>query len=786
MLIFAITIFLSAFLLFQVQLISAKTVLPWFGGSPSVWTTCNLFFQGLLLAGYAYGHAAIRRISQRGQVCLHVFLLAASLSAAAALAFAWPSPITPPASWKPQGSGEPVVHILGILLISVGLPYFLLATTGPVLQAWLVRAHPRSSVYRLYALSNLGSLLALVSYPFLIEPRLRLQTQARVWSWLYVVFAMACAYCAVKSVRRGTLPAEEPMPSSNSLSLGSPDPVNSESSAASAANMSPHDDAPTRSLCAIWLGLAACASVLFLATTNQLCQEIAVIPLLWVLPLSVYLLSFIFCFARESWYSRRWFHPAFGAALLGACYVLYGGAERKLTQQIACYVGVLFVYCMVCHGELAKLKPSARFLTLFYLMLACGGVLGGIAVALLAPHLFPGFWEYQAGLLAAAILILAVLIRDKNSWLQTSGTRGSLAVLATVVLMPVCVVLAVPSLQNARKSVFYIVALLGLLFLAGRRKRGSQGSVPRQSIAFYCGAALFILALVLAGSLRARAVNAIASFRNFYGVLTVRSQNSGDPMREAYALSHGLTVHGYQFRAESKRRLPTSYYGTASGAGLALKYARDRAARATTDFGVRIGVVGLGIGTLAAYGRPEDSLRFYEVNPEVIRLATNSPYFTYIRDSPAKIDVVLGDGRISLERELQRGDRPGLDVLVIDAFSGDAIPVHLLTKEAFEIYLQRLKHPDGILAIHVSNRFLDLKRVVFRAAEEFAIPCVWIQSEPADSNTSSSDWMLLSRDFKFLNSTEVQESRGIEKPHSARARLWTDDYSNLFQVLKRE
>ncbi|HXN24098.1 MAG TPA: fused MFS/spermidine synthase [Candidatus Dormibacteraeota bacterium] len=799
MMIYAITIFLGAFLLFQVQLISAKTVLPWFGGSPAVWTTCNLFFQGLLLAGYAYGHAAVRRISQRAQGRVHALLLLASLGVAAALALAWKSPITPPGSWKPQGSADPVIHILAILLISVGLPYFLLSATGPILQAWLGRTYREQTVYRLYALSNLGSLLALVSYPFWIEPRMALQTQARFWSWCYAAFALACAYCALRSstaensaVLESPTPKERIFPGeqpSSEKHAGLGTAANDAIQAGSVHSVSCQKSgaAPTKGLCAIWLGLAGCASVLFLATTNQLCQEIAVIPLLWVLPLSVYLLSFILCFARERWYSRRWFHPAFGGALLTACFLLYGGAESSLGKQIGCYVGVLFVCCMVCHGELAKLKPSARFLTLFYLMSACGGVLGGIAVALLAPHLFPGFWEYQAGLLAASLLVLAVLTRDNNSWLQTSGTRGSLAVLSTAVLLPVCVILAIPTLQGARKSVFFIVALLALLFLVSGRKKGdvAPGSIPRRNVAFYSGAAIFILALVLGGSLRARSVNAIASFRNFYGVLTVRAQDPGDATREAYALSHGLTVHGYQFRADSKRRLPTSYYGTGSGIGLALKYAQ-----ATKPIihsaALRIGVVGLGIGTLAAYGRKGDSIRFYEINPEVIRLATKSAYFTYIRDSPAKVDVISGDGRISLERELQRGEEHDLDVLAIDAFSGDAIPVHLLTKEAFEIYLQRLKSPGGILAIHVSNRFLDLKRVVFRAAEEFGIPCVWVQSERTDALTSNSDWMLLSHDSTFLKSTDIQESRGIESPRAPRARLWTDDYSNLFQVLRKQ
>lgn len=774
MLIFAITIFLSAFLLFQVQLISAKTVLPWFGGSPAVWTTCNLFFQGMLLAGYTYGHAAIRRLSQRAQTWIHASILLASLAVAATLALVWRSPITPPLSWKPQGSGEPVLHILAILLISVGLPYLLLSATGPLLQAWLARTAPRDTVYRLYALSNLGSLLALITYPFLVEPRLTLQTQARFWSWCYAAFALACAYCAVKSGQfQNFVPVGQGAPASESLRGDSLHEVN-------------NGGRPAKALCALWLALAACASVLFLATTNQLCQEVAVIPLLWVLPLSIYLLSFILCFARESWYSRQWFHPAFGAALLAACFVLYGGAERSLAMQIACYVGVLFACCMVCHGELARLKPSARFLTLFYLILASGGVLGGIAVALLAPQLFSGFWEYQAGLLATALLVLIVLIRDKNSWLQTSAGRGALAVLAIAVLMPVCVVLAIPSLHSARKSIFFIVALLALLCLVSLRKRRSGAQASGQSVAFYCGAALFILVLVLAGSLRARSVNAIASFRNFYGVLTVRAQDVGDPTKEAYALSHGLTIHGYQFRTESKRRLPVAYYGTTSGVGLALKYAHQRASQSTASAtGLRIGVVGLGVGTIAAYGRAGDSIRFYEVNPQVIQLATNSPYFTYISDSRAKIEVVPGDGRISLERELRRGQQHDLDVLVVDAFSGDAIPVHLLTAEAFEIYLRRLKQPEGILAIHISNRFLDLKRVVFRGAEQFGIPSVWIQSEQ-DANVMNSDWMLLSRDAAFLNSAGVHDRRGIETPLAPRARLWTDDYSNLFQVLKKQ
>lgn len=776
MMIYAITIFLSAFLLFQVQLISAKTILPWFGGSPAVWTTCNLFFQGLLLAGYAYGHAAIRRLSQRAQGWVHTLLLLLSLAAAGLLALSWGSFITPPSSWKPQGSDEPVIHILSILFISVGLPYFILSATGPVLQAWLGRNSREQTVYRLYALSNLGSLLALISYPFLVEPLLALPTQARLWSWGYAAFALACAYCAVKSsLPQKSAPPEQLVDAAETQAT------------ANSADSTVTDAPPTKGQCAIWLGLAGCASVLFLATTNQLCQEIAVIPLLWVLPLSVYLLSFILCFARESLYSRRWFHAAFGAALLATCFILYGGAENSLGTQIACYVGVLFVCCMVCHGELAKLKPAPRFLTLFYLMVALGGVAGGVAVALLAPHLFPGFWEYQAGVLAASLLVLAVLTRDKNSWLQTSGTRGSLAVLSTAVLLPVCVVLAVPALQSARKSVFFIVVLLALLFVVTGRKGASVSprGIPGRNVAFYCGAAIFILALVLAGSLRARSVNAIASFRNFYGVLTVRTQDRGDATKEAYSLSHGLTVHGYQFQAVAKRRIPTSYYGTRSGIGLALKYAQA-ASPASNSGGLRIGVVGLGIGTLAAYGRPGDSIRFYEINPEVIRLATDSPYFTYVRESPATINIISGDGRISLDRELQHGEKHDLDVLAIDAFSGDAIPVHLLTKEAFALYLQRLKAPSGILAIHVSNRFLDLKRVVFRAAEEFAIPCIWAQSDQTDSLTSTSDWMLLSHDSAFLNSAGVQEIRGIEKPALPQARLWTDDYSNLFQVLKKQ
>ena len=724
-----------------------------------------LFFQVLLLGGYAYGHVC-SRLSPQTQRKLHCAVLLASLVVCGLLAFVWQSPITPGTSWKPSSADDPVWRIVVVLGVSVGLPFLILSSTGPLLQAWLGRTHAGNSVYRLYALSNLGSLLALLSYPFLIEPWLSLKTQARLWSWGYVFFALGCGYCALQ-VREFSGQRVAPLQDG----VGSSD-----------RSTRAETPAPGKSLYAIWLSLAACASVMFLATTNQVCQDIAVIPLLWVLPLSVYLLSFVICFEKGSWYSRRWFHPAFGLAVFLACFVLFDGATGSIVAQVGIYSFVLFICCMVCHGELVRTRPSSRYLTSFYLAVASGGAVGGVFVALLAPHLFGGFWEYQIGLWGTALCVLLILMRDKESWLYRSRFDAPILVVGVASMLPGLISLTMRNKHAAYDSLG-TVAVLFVVFLLTARKKTGLNPARAQAAPFCCGVALLILGAVLFASAGRQVQNSIALARSFYGVLALRLQNAADPNWEAYVLRNGRIGHGFQFRDQAKSNLPTAYYGLTSGVGVAILNHPRRFSSAGRPSDLRIGVVGLGIGTLAAYGRAGDYLRFYEINPDVIRLAKDPAYFTYLKECTAKVDLIPGDARLSLQNELEQKSAQQFDVLVIDAFTGDSIPIHLLTAEAFEIYLQHLRNPDGVIAIHITNRYLDLRPVISSAAEHFGLKSAWVGSSGDGRITMANDWMLTSKDSALLSSPVLLKASRTKNPHLPAFRMWTDDYSNLFQVL---
>ncbi len=767
---FALTIFLSAFLLFWVQLLLGKYILPWFGGTPAVWTACMLFFQLLLLGGYTYAHVLTSRFSPRAQSTLHSVFILVSLLLLAALTLVWSSPITPGSRWKPHSSDHPIWRIVTLLTVSVGLPYFILSSTGPLLQAWLRRTHLGDSPYRLYALSNLGSFLALLSYPFLLEPWLTLKTQARLWSCGYLGFAMGCGYCALRVRGRKVQDAAS---------------FEAETTGEASATEGVEVVRPSKGTYVLWLSLAGCASVMFLATTNQICQDIGVVPLLWALPLSLYLLSFIICFEKERWYSRRWFHPAFGLAIFMACFVLYDGALRSITAQIGIYSFVLFTCCMVCHGELVRCKPSSRYLTSFYLTVATGGAFGGVFVALLAPHLFRGFWEYQLGLWASTVLVLLIVIRDKESWLYRSRFGSPVLIVAGASLLPESAALTTAHTDKILSHFPALTALVLTLYVLTNRKQTGFDQARRRAAPVYCAAASLLLGIALFGSAIAHVRNALALSRNFYGVLAVLPQNTDEPDRRAYALKHGRILHGFQFRAEAKRRLPTAYFGPTSGVGLALLHHSRSSVNQANRRNFRIGIVGLGVGTIAAYGQAGDTIRFYEINPEVIRIASDGAYFSYLKDSLARIDVIPGDARLSMERELDRGELQEFDLLAIDAFSGDAIPVHLLTREALEIYLKQLRKPGGVLAVHITNSYLDLKPVIFRVAEHFGLRTAWVHSSGDGRTVSESDWMLLSQDSDLPNSALTAKPSILKEAHLPAIRLWTDDYSNLFQVLKR-
>ena len=760
------SIFLGAFLLFAVQLMLGKYLLPWFGGTPAMWSTCMFFFQTLLLAGYAYAHALANWFSPRVQSYLHSALLFSSLVVLSFLAAVWGTPITPNVSWRPHTSDHPVWSLTVLLAISAGLPYFVLSSTGPLLQSWFTRTRPGRTPYRLYSLSNLGSLLALLSYPFLVEPWFSFRTQARLWSVGFLAFAVVCAYCAL---RMGTTSAA-PKRSPRHLASGGTVEVDSVQAK------------PAIGTHLLWLSLAACASVMFLATTNQICQDVAVVPFLWVLPLSLYLLSFIICFDESRWYSRAVFHPAFAVAIFLACLVLGGWAIRNIVVQIAAYSFTLFACCMVCHGELARSKPSSRHLTSFYLMVALGGAIGGVLVALVVPHVFRGFWEYQLGLWVSAVLLFVVLARDRGSWLYCSrwGLPG-IAVAAALLPGTTSLVMLGPKELG---SLFPVLPVLVAVYLLTRGSLKGYDPVRARAVPFYCGAALLVVGAMLFFSARNQTQSSAVLARNFYGVLSVRDLSSDQPDWRAYALFHGRIPHGYQFRSEAKRSLPTAYYSLTSGVGLALVGLQTHQSSGANAQNLRIGVVGLGVGTLAAYGNPGDYIRFYEINPEVTRIANDGQYFSYLKDCRARLDVIPGDARLSMESELNRGQPQDFNLLAIDAFSGDAIPVHLLTEEAFQIYLKEMKS-DGIIAVHITNTYFDLQPVLRRVAERFKLHYALLHTDGDGGVTAYSDWVLLSRDHTILNSLPASAGSvrsGALKPDLA---LWTDDYSNLFWVLRR-
>ena len=763
---YALTIFLSAFLLFEVQPLIAKYILPWFGGAPAVWTTCMLFFQVLLLGGYAYAHLMTRRLQLGAQKWLHLLVLLASVLLLVYLGRIWDTPITPGANWKPRNPSEPVVQILAILAAGLGLPYFILSSTAPLLQGWFGRNFPGNSPYRLYALSNLGALLALLGYPILMEWLLPLKTQARAWSWIYGGFALCCGYCAAR-VDETILANAKEHPGANPSG-----PVEATS------------PPPTRAQRLIWLGLAACGSTMLLATTNQLCLGVAAVPLLWVLPLALYLLSFILCFQNERWYRREIFQTAFGAGAGLSCYALFHTHTLSLSHQAGIYFLTLFSCCMVCHGELVRLKPPTQFITSFYLHVAAGGALGGAFVSLLAPHIFNGYWEYHLGLWGSALLAMLVLWTQTDSWFYKARLWVPVLIIVAACFFPVAIALSLESFRRMADWRLPLMAAIATTLVIKVAYRTHRESGLRSSSRLAQGSALTFLA-VLGGLLVLNArPHRILAVRNFYGVLAIELAHSTDPEWLAYVLSNGPIIHGYEFVDPSKHKLATSYYGRLSAVGLALMNHPRRGAQRLEDRHLNVGAVGLGIGTIAAYGEPGDYFRFYEINPQVVRLA-NSKYFTYLKDSQARVEVILGDARLSMERELARNESQQFDVLVLDAFSGDAIPVHLLTREAFQIYLRHLRKPGGLIAVHISNRFVDLRPVLWKVAEQFGMHPASFHSPGEGFIGSPSEWVILAQDRRLLDLPVVANAIRPEQFFGNPIPLWTDDYSNLFRILRK-
>lgn len=665
--VYAVTIVLSAFLLFMVQPIIAKQILPWFGGGAAVWTTCMVFFQSSLLAGYAYSDALTRRVTLRRQVVIHVALLVVSVAAL---------PIVAPASMRPASGTNPWIQIVLLLALTIGLPYFLLSTTGPLMQAWASRQIPGDHVYRLYALSNVASITGLALYPFIIEPMMSARAQAFAWSFGYVAFVVAATGSAASAWRR-------------SAALTGPCRVS--------ASAEDPGEAPSRRQLAFVLVLAALGSVILLAITSHVTRDVAAIPFLWLLPLVLYLMSFVICFDRRDSYQRRFWVPTtaiFVVAMLGVDLV----RSTSMRLSLPLYALGLFAACMTCHGEMVSRRPGPRYLTTFYLMVSLGGAAGGVLVAIVAPIVFDTNIELALALCAvAAVLYVA--------------TPGRLRFVGAAALLVACG--------------------LGALHVNGMQS------------------------------------NVVARSRNFYGTLRVSRSWSGSG-EEVMRLAHGVILHGQQVSGPGRHR-PISYYGDTSGIGRTLLALRPGS--------LRVGVVGLGVGTLAAYGRSGDLFRFYEIDPDVEHYARSM--FHYIEDSAASVEVVIGDGRLALEQDPPQG----FDVVVVDAFSSDSIPLHLLTREAMGVYRKHLR--DGaVIAFHVSNRYLDLTPIVRDLAESAGMVAWRIKDVPQDRTLlQTSIWVIVTANARLLDRFAA-EGRGAEVPASDDLRPWTDDYSNLLQVVR--
>jgi hypothetical protein len=681
---FALATFMGAFLLFQVQPLLGKYILPWFGGGPGVWTACLMFFQVMLLAGYVYAHFLSRLATPRAQAVAHVLLIGGAIASL---------PITPGADWKPTSPENPVWRILWLLTVSVGLPYFALSATGPLMQAWFSHVNPMASPYRLYALSNAGSLLALLSYPPIFEQFFSRATQGSLWGWTLGAFGLCTAACARHLLRS---PADG--------RLSSP-----------AAEIPQDHPAPGAGIRFLWLALPACASVLLLAVTNTICQDVAAMPFLWVLPLTLYLASFVLCFEGPRWYSRRAYTCALVLAAALLCFALATGHRGSLVAQVTVYLTALFVCCMVCHGELYRLRPPPRWLTSFYLQIATGGAAGGVFVALVAPLLFTSYAELHWGLWLLSGLLVLIHVQARSS-----------------------------------------------LALGARR-------IPGWPLAA-AGAAALGLALVVVS--QQRSSGSIHEVRNFYGALRVTERVVPEELMVVRELYHGSTLHGVQMLPPHDSLRPVGYYEKGSGAELAFSRFPRRGQR-------RIGVVGLGTGALSVYGNPTDVVRFYEINPEIKHVAQTM--FTFLAGSKASVEIVLGDGRIVLESEPPRE----FDLLVLDAFSSDAIPVHLLTREAFALYLRHLR-PDGALLFNVTNRHLDLRPVVEAATAEFQLEALALGAITPAGAWAPSElvWMLASRNTELMRDPLIR-SAARDRRSTGRRVLWTDEQSGLLQVMRR-
>jgi spermidine synthase/uncharacterized membrane protein (UPF0136 family) len=676
---YAVTVIVGACLLFLVQPLIAKIILPWFGGTSAVWSAALVFFQACVLGGYSYAHWLTTHVSPKRQSLIHGALLIVSCLM---------MPILPSEALRPDGTGDPALQILLLLTVTVGLPSLILSATSPLLQVWYMRGTGSEPPYWLFAWSNAGSLLALLSFPLLLEPAFGARTLALGWSGLFVAFAVLLIGLAYQNSKRSDSSAaevDEPTAQTNA-------------------------PAPTLSRMALWLLLSGCASALLVTVSANLSANVAPIPLLWVVPLALYLLTFILAFGNHRIYHQSRFFPLVALSIGGLAYLYTQRLENWPIQYVVpAYLGSLFIICMACHGELVMRRPAGPYLTRFYLLISLGGVLGGAFVGLIAPNIFDSYIELP---------LLLVLIAELYVMLQWVR-RGSRRTLWLV----------------------RVVMVLGVLTLMGE---------------------------LLRSELEERRLSVLLQ-RNFYGTLAVQDDPPSFELARRY-LIHGTISHGYQYVHEELRRLPSSYFSRHSGVGLALTALQS-------DGPVRMGVVGLGVGVMSGYVRNGDYARLYEINPAVVDIANSHFTFLPAARQAGDVEVLLGDARLTLESQTPQA----FDLLAIDAFSSDAIPTHLLTREAFELYFKHLK-PDGVLAVHISNRYIDLVPVCARSAQHVNRSARVVRSI-SDGTYDTSIWVLVTSNQELFQRPQFANASMYEATAAESFQGWTDQYSSVWPLL---
>lgn len=725
--IYTTAILVSAALLFAVQPLFAKMVLPQLGGAPSVWSVAMVFFQAMLLAGYAYAHLLTRFIPGWPSALVHIGVMVAA-------AFALPLAIA--SGWDQPPPEREALWLVGLFAASIGLPFFALSANSPLLQAWLARTpHPAAGdPYFLYAASNVGSFLALISYPLLVEPFTRLGDQARFWSVAFVILIGLIAACGAFLARSSTS-AKADIP----ILKTAP---------------------PTRREAAAWIALAAAPSGLLIAVTAHLSTDVAAVPLMWVAPLALYLATFVFVFQSQPILRHRWMVTIEPALIVALVALIVFDLSKYLIAAIALNLAAFFVVAMVCHGELARRRPAADHLTAFYLWLSVGGMLGGLSAGLIAPNVFSWIAEYPL------LIVLAILCRP-----GLAAPRTSLTAALWIILLALVLLIAWQPLE-LRLSVEQALYRGGMIVLLA-----SSLLFWRKPLAL---GVIVALALVVARA-NDEESSQRQTIRSFFGVHKISVTGDG-----AYrVLLHGTTIHGAQ-KLENEdgdpvegRPEPLTYYHATSPMAQAIAAARAQGGRP-----IRTAIIGLGTGSLACYAEPSDAWRFYEIDNTVVRFSRDQARFTFLRDCAPQSEIIIGDARLTLAAH---SGEP-YDVIVVDAFSSDAVPVHLLTREAMGVYLSKLA-PGGLIALHVSNRHLELASVALGVAAANGLASLVNEGETSEVDDAeykfSSTVVVAARSEDDLAALAEKEgwSKGEPDPDQW---VWTDDYTNVVGAIIRK